>query len=67
MTSIDIDRRVMDEDCAGDKKHCACVPVLRKRIAELENLLLEAQWAAAGNAGFPDKAIRDAIGAAKDG
>ena len=29
--------RVMDEDCESDlEKHCACVPHLRRRIAELE-------------------------------
>jgi hypothetical protein len=27
---------VMAENCAGDEKHCTCVPPLRKRIAELE-------------------------------
>jgi len=29
--------RVMDEDCESElEKHCACVPHLRRRIAELE-------------------------------
>jgi hypothetical protein len=30
--------RVMDEDCNTDEGHCACVPHLRRRIAELEAL-----------------------------
>lgn len=29
-------RRVLSEQCAPDEKHCACVPVLRARVAELE-------------------------------
>lgn len=29
-------RRVVSEACAGDEKHCACVPHLRRRIRELE-------------------------------
>lgn len=29
-------RRVVSETCAGDEKHCACVPHLRRRIRELE-------------------------------
>ena len=29
-------RRVVSESCAGDEKHCACVPHLRRRIRELE-------------------------------
>lgn len=27
---------VLEEKCAGDELHCACVPHLRQRIAELE-------------------------------
>ena len=29
-------QRVVSETCAGDEKHCACVPHLRRRIRELE-------------------------------
>lgn len=29
--------RVMLEQCAPDERHCACVPHLRERIAELES------------------------------
>jgi DNA repair exonuclease SbcCD ATPase subunit len=29
-------KRVMEERCAPDEHHCTCVPLLRKRIAELE-------------------------------
>ena len=29
-------RTVMEEKCASDEVHCACVPALRSKIAELE-------------------------------
>lgn len=29
-------RKVMEEKCPPDEKHCTCVPFLRERIAELE-------------------------------
>lgn len=32
-------RAVLSEACAPDEKHCACVPALRGRIAELEGHL----------------------------
>ena len=31
--------RVLAEECAPDEMHCSCVPVLRRRIAELEAAL----------------------------
>lgn len=31
--------KVMSENCASDERHCACVPHLRQRIAELEAAL----------------------------
>lgn len=29
-------RKVLDDKCPSDEHHCTCVPLLRKRIAELE-------------------------------
>lgn len=29
-------RKIIAEECAGDEKHCTCVPALRQRVAELE-------------------------------
>lgn len=29
-------RNVVAENCAGDEKHCSCVPHLRRKIEELE-------------------------------
>ena len=29
-------KKVLNEECAPDEKHCTCVPFLRKRIDELE-------------------------------
>lgn len=38
-------RTVIDEKCASDEKHCTCVPHLRRRIAELEEVLRDAREA----------------------
>lgn len=32
----------MDEECTADEKHCACVPLLRHRVKELEDQLAAA-------------------------
>ena len=29
-------KMALDESCTADEKHCTCVPLLRKRVAELE-------------------------------
>lgn len=36
-------RAILSEQCASDEKHCACVPDLRRRIAEFEERLQKAQ------------------------
>jgi len=33
--------KVLSEQCAGDEKHCACVPVLRREIERLKAELSE--------------------------
>jgi predicted nuclease with TOPRIM domain len=36
-------RRVVNEDCAPDEKHCSCVPHLRRENAELKAELEQAR------------------------
>ena len=36
-------KNIIDEKCAGDEKHCTCVPALRKMIEELENEVMKLQ------------------------
>lgn len=49
-------RAILNEECAGDEKHCSCVPHLRERIAGLRAMIehgnavpilrynMDAQW-----------------------
>ena len=30
---------VINEDCAGDEKHCTCVPILRAEVERLNDLV----------------------------
>lgn len=36
-------KKIMNEQCAPDEKHCSCVPHLKKRIAEYQKELLESK------------------------
>ncbi|MES0385793.1 MAG: hypothetical protein ABUJ98_14560, partial [Hyphomicrobium sp.] len=31
----DGERKILEEKCAGDEKHCGCVPTLRKEVERL--------------------------------
>jgi len=32
----DLQKRIMNEECAPDEKHCTCVPLLRHKCKQLE-------------------------------
>ena len=38
-------RRVMEEPCSADEKHCTCVPILRRRIEQLRARVAELESA----------------------
>ena len=36
-------RIVMEEKCAGDERHCTCVPILRRELKRLQGKLLKSE------------------------
>ena len=41
-------KNIIDEKCAGDEKHCTCVPALRKKIEELKKKVMASKCIAEG-------------------